>query len=344
MDISAFDYELDPNLIAQEPPCSREESRLLVVNRSQQTWQHAGSFSKITEFLQPGDVLVINNTKVLYARLIGHRKTGGKVDALVLHSEKDHCIALIQTTRIPQTDECFYFEPYTATVIGRTNEGWELDFHGKPVLEILAEIGFPPLPPYIKRKYKAESSSKIQQDKERYQTVYAQIPGSVAAPTAGLHFTKAILDTLRTQQVEIIEVTLHVGTGTFLPIKVKEIEQHQMHHELYEVSDQAALQINQAMAEHRRIIATGTTSCRTLEAAGQTGQIIPGKGQTNLFIYPGYTYKIVQGLITNFHLPKSTLLLLVSAFAGTELIRQVYAEAIQKKYRFYSYGDAMLIQ
>lgn len=347
MEISDFDYELDPALIAQEPALHREESRLLVVDRQNKSWQHYDRFSAIVNFLHPGDVLVINNTKVLYARLVGQRLTGGKVEALVLHSQHDEAEALIQTTRMPKLNEQYHFGPYTATVLGRSEEGWRLRFAGVSVMQIMQEFGLPPLPPYIKRKHSKESPTQVDQhtvaDRERYQTVYAQIPGSVAAPTAGFHFTKELLATLKERGIEIVEVTLHVGTGTFLPIKVDRVEQHQMHHETYEISPAAALVLNQALQQKQRIIATGTTSCRTLEAAGQSGRIMAGQGQTNLFIYPGYSYKIVQSLITNFHLPKSTLLLLVSAFAGSELIQQVYQDAIAHRYRFYSYGDAMFI-
>lgn len=347
MEITEFDYELDPNLIAQEPSQRREESRLLVVDRQTQTWQHYDHFSNIAQFLHPGDVLVLNNTKVLYARLVGHRTSGGKVEALILRSQDNSAEALIQTTHVPKINEPYFFGPHTATVQKRGEEGWILQFTNATVVQVMQEIGLPPLPPYIKRKHSKESTTLTDQhtaqDRERYQTVYAQIPGSVAAPTAGFHFTKTLLEQLKQSGIEIVEVTLHVGTGTFLPIKVAQIEQHKMHYESYNISEQVADTINTALQQGRRIIATGTTSCRTLESAGQTGRIQPGSGQTNLFIYPGYTYRIVRALITNFHLPKSTLLLLVSAFAGTQLIRQAYQSAIACRYRFYSYGDAMFI-
>ncbi len=346
MNITEFDYNLPEELIAQEPPKDREESRLLVVNRNQHTWQHYEKFSLIENYFQPGDVLVLNNTKVLYARLIGKRATGGKVEALILHSQNNIAEALIQTTRRPKEGEKFQFGSYQSTILGRGKEGWNLDFGTANVMKIMQEIGLPPLPPYIKRKYKNEDTTKHPQvlfDRERYQTIYAKVLGSVAAPTAGFHFTPNLLEKLRAKGVEITEVTLHVGTGTFLPIKVEQIEQHVMHYESYSVSPETATIVNTALDQGRRVIATGTTSCRTLESAGVTGRIIPGENETNLFIYPGYNYKIIQGLITNFHLPKSTLLLLVSTFAGTELIRKVYEDAIQKRYHFFSYGDAMFI-
>lgn len=343
MKISDFDYELNPDLIAQEPAKERNKSRLMMVDRESKTWKHCNAFSDIVDFLHKGDVLVLNNTKVLYARLLGHRQTGGKVDMLIIECNGDKATALIQTGKHPQIGEVYTFGSHSAKILGRNDTGWEVDFQGDDVFQIMEEIGRPPLPPYIKRN-KEDSESRLKEDIERYQTIYAKEPGSVAAPTAGLHFTPELLQTIKNKGVEILYVTLHVGLGTFLPIREDEVEKHKMHREYYRITPEVAERINLALKENRRIIATGTTSCRTLEAAGRTGKIIPQEGSTDIFIYPGFEYKIVKALITNFHLPKSTLLLLVSAFAGTDFIRQVYKEAVEQKYRFFSYGDAMFIQ
>ncbi|NUM36510.1 MAG: tRNA preQ1(34) S-adenosylmethionine ribosyltransferase-isomerase QueA [Candidatus Brocadiae bacterium] len=342
MKLSDFDYALDPSLIAQEPAKEREESRLLVLDKNLGQWEHKKNFGEILNYFRSGDVLVLNNTKVLHARLLGNRETGGKVDSLLISSFEDKAIAMIQTARCPKVGEKYTFGSYTAKVEKREKDGWLLSFQGVPAFKIMEELGLPPLPPYIKRKGE-QRKEKESQDRQRYQTVYAQHPGSIAAPTAGLHFTESLLSQIKQKGVEILYVTLHVGTGTFLPVKCDEIEQHQMHTESYQMAEETAIKINLALKEKRRILATGTTSCRTLETSGKSGQIVPGSGNTNLFIYPGYEYKIVSGLITNFHLPKSTLLLLVSAFAGKDLIFRAYQDAIQKQYRFFSYGDAMFI-
>ena len=342
MKLSDFDYDLDPSLIAQEPAREREDSRLLVLNRNLGQWEHKKNFREILNYFHPGDVLVLNNTKVLNARLLGNRETGGKVDTLVVSSFEDKAIAMIQTARRPKAGERYFFGPYQAIVEKKEEEGWKLCFQGIAVSKIMEEIGLPPLPPYIKRKGE-ERKQKEKEDRQRYQTVYARNPGSIAAPTAGFHFTEHLLLEAKQKGVEVLYVTLHVGTGTFLPVKHEEIEQHQMHTETYEILEDTAARINLALKEKRRIIATGTTSCRTLEASGRNGEIVPGKGSTNIYIYPGFSYKIIDALITNFHLPKSTLLLLVSAFAGKDLIMKAYQDAILQKYRFFSYGDAMLI-
>lgn len=342
MKLSDFDYFLDPSFIAQEPAKTREQSRLLALDKTKGQWEHKKNFGEILNYFRPGDVLVLNNTKVLNARLLGQRVTGGKVDSLIVSSFEDKAIAMIQTARSPKIGEKYLFGPYHAIVEKREEKGWKLCFQGVAVSKIMEEIGFPPLPPYIKRKGE-EKKNKEKEDRERYQTVYAIHPGSIAAPTAGLHFTEPILMEARQKGVEILYVTLHVGTGTFLPVKCSEVEQHQMHTETYEITEETAIRVNLALKEKRRVIATGTTSCRTLESSGKSGQVLPGTGSTNLYIYPGFNYKIVNALITNFHLPKSTLLLLVCAFAGTDLVLRAYQDAIEQQYRFFSYGDAMFI-
>lgn len=343
MKISEFDYVLPPDLIAQDPSVNREESKLMVVNRQTKTWEHHARFAEIATLLRGDDVLVLNDTKVIPARIVGKRSSGGKVDLLILHYHEDQAEGLLQTTRRPKSGEIYTFGAYQASVTGKGSLGWLLDFAGHPVEKIMDEIGQPPLPPYIKRKRSSSSELARRQDRERYQTVYAKNPGAIAAPTAGMHFTHGLLHRLEEQGVEILHLTLHVGPATFLPIRCDDVEKHVMEQESYVVTAETAQRINQARRAKRRIVAVGTTSCRTLETAGQSGEVIPGHGQTGLFIYPGFTFHIVDALITNFHLPKSTLLLLVSAFAGKDLITTAYQEAIAQKYRFYSYGDAMLI-
>ena len=343
MKLSEYDYELDSSLIAQEPAKERTKSRLMVLDKTNQTWKHHPQFSDIIQYFHKGDVLVLNNTKVLYARLLGQRQTGGKVDMLILDSCDDQATALIQTGKYPKINEVYNIGKYKARIVERVDSGWHGVFQKNSVFKIMEEIGRPPLPPYVKRT-NDEPKERIKEDMERYQTTYAKELGSIAAPTAGLHFTPELLEQLKSKGVQICYITLHVGIGTFLPIREEIIENHTMHSEYYKISQEVADTINQALKENRRIIATGTTTCRTLEATGQTGKIIPTEGATSIFIYPGYKYKIIQALITNFHLPKSTLLLLVSALAGTDFIKQAYKEAVEKKYRFFSYGDAMFIQ
>lgn len=340
MKLSDFDYYLPEELIAQHPLPTRDASKLLVVDKKNDTIVHS-YFKEIINYLNPGDVLVINNTKVIPARLLGTKKdTGAKIEVVLLTpcSEKDCWEVLVKPGKKakPGTIINFGNGELIAQVLETTKVGGRIiKFHYQGIFnEILDLLGEMPLPPYIKEQLK---------EKDRYQTVYAKYEGSAAAPTAGLHFTPQLLDELKSTGIEVVEILLHVGLGTFRPVKVDNIEEHHMHPEYYKVSEQAAAQINKALKEKRRIIAVGTTSTRTLESVGQSGQVVAGEGWTDIFIYPGFEFKIISGLVTNFHLPKSTLLMLVSALAGKENILQAYKEAVDKKYRFFSFGDAMLI-
>jgi S-adenosylmethionine:tRNA ribosyltransferase-isomerase len=342
MKISEFDYVLPPELIAQEPSPERDKSRLMVVHSKLQTWEHRAIFTEIAEILQPGDVLVLNNTKVIPARLAGVRETGGKVELLIVFYQNGRVEALVQTTRRPRIGEVYTFGPYQAKVIQKGQTGWLLDFGSENIDKVMESIGLPPLPPYIKRKG-CDRVERASYDKGRYQTVYAKHPGAVAAPTAGLHFTQSLLEKLAQKGVVIAHVTLHVGPGTFFPVRSEEVEKHVMGKEYFAVTPETAQCINCALQEKRRIVTVGTTTCRTLESAWHKGEVRPGEGLSMLFIYPGFEFHVTQALITNFHLPQSTLLLLVSALAGKDLILRVYQDAVQHRYRFYSYGDAMLI-
>jgi S-adenosylmethionine:tRNA ribosyltransferase-isomerase len=341
MQLSDFHYDLPPELIAQQPSATRDQSRLMVLRRREAAWEHRPAFSDIVALLKSGDLLVLNDTKVVPARLVGQRESGGKVELLVVNSIDTNAHALIQTTRRPKAGEMYHFGSYTATVKERDQDGWQLAFNSD-VSSVMEEIGLPPLPPYIKRKGK-QLDELSPRDRERYQTVYARTPGAIAAPTAGLHFTPELLERLGRQGVEIVYVTLHVGAATFCPVRSADVEKHVMGSERYVVSEETAARVNRARCEKRRIVAVGTTSCRTLESAGKTGELLAGKGASSLFIYPGFQFRMVDALVTNFHLPESTLMLLVSAFAGKELILAAYREAMREKYRFYSYGDAMMI-
>lgn len=335
---SDFYYELPPELIAQTPAEPRDSSRLLVYNRANDTTEHK-IFRDITDYLKAGDVLVINNTKVLPARLYAHTENGGAVEILLLKRlDKDKWEVLCKPGKKCTVGRSFKIcDKLSFTVEGITDSGERIiNFTYDGVFEnILEEVGSMPLPPYIKAKL---------QDKNRYQTVYAKTDGSAAAPTAGLHFTPELLNKIRDMGVEIVEVLLHVGLGTFRPVKEDIITDHKMHGEHYEVTEQAAAAINKAKAEGRRVIAVGTTSVRTLEsAAGDDGTIKAGSGETHIFIYPPYRFKCVDALITNFHLPESTLVMLVAALVGREKILDLYKTAVGEKYRFFSFGDAMLV-
>jgi S-adenosylmethionine:tRNA ribosyltransferase-isomerase len=286
-------------------------------------------------------VLVFNDTQVIRARLAGRKPTGGKVEALIERLLDDRrALAMLRTSHAPRSGTLILFgegdDAVSATVVGRHEEFFELPFSAD-VQRTLDRLGHVPLPPYIRHHDDA-------QDAERYQTVYACQPGAVAAPTAGLHFTDALLDQLRARGVELVFVTLHVGAGTFQPVRVVNIAEHRMHAERYTISPPAAAVVNAARRDGRRVTAVGTTSLRALESAAQDGTVVAGSGETRLFITPGYRFRIVDRLITNFHLPKSTLLMLVSAFAGLGRIRAAYAHAIAQRYRFFSYGDAMLLE
>ena len=336
MKTEEFDYHLPEELIAQTPAERRDSSRLLILDRAHKTITH-GLFSDIVNYIHPGDALVINNTRVIKARLLGRRRTGGRVEVLLLNPVgRDTWECLVRPgNKMPPGEQVFVGD-MVGRIEAKTSYGgrlikWQYQGRWEDVLERYGEI---PLPPYIKTPLK---------DPERYQTVYAEVPGSAAAPTAGLHFTPSLLETLKSKGVEIVPVTLNVGLGTFRPVKAKYVEEHKMHSEHYEVSEEAAETINRCRESGHRVFAVGTTVVRVLETVGKGGEIVAGKGSTDLFIYPGYQFKAVDCLITNFHLPKSTLLMLVSAFAGKQFVMEAYQEAIKHRYRFFSFGDAMLI-
>ncbi len=340
MDVKDFYYELPEELIAQDPLDRRSDSRLMVLDKESGDVEHR-HFYDIKEYLRPGDCLVINNTKVIPARLIGQReKTGGKVEVLLLKRKSDTVWeTLVKPGKKARVGTRLTFGDglLVAEVIDIVEEGNRLiRFEYEGIFEeILDQLGQMPLPPYIKHELK---------DKNRYQTVYAKYDGSAAAPTAGLHFTEELLDEIRKMGVNIAEVTLHVGLGTFRPVKEENVLDHHMHSEYYEVTEETANLINQTKERGGRIIAVGTTSTRTLEAvADEDGHLCAKSGWTEIFIYPGYTFKVIDGLITNFHLPESTLLMLVSALAGREHILSAYEQAVEERYRFFSFGDAMLI-
>lgn len=336
--LSDFDYHLPESLIAQEPSPVRDMSRLLVLERSTGNVHHR-IFSDIGEFLSPGDVLVLNNTRVFPCRLVARKKTGGRAEILLFHERELNLWDALVKGSVKAGSVLIISGGIEADVVSEGDDGVKtLRFKGVPdIRDILHSIGKTPLPPYIKR----EQSSL---DQERYQTVYAKCEGAVAAPTAGLHFTEELLQRLRSSGVGIATITLHVGPGTFQPVKTDNIKDHQMHYEYYSVPEEAADVINNARHAGRKVIAVGTTSVRTIEtAANPDGFVSAGEGRTNLFIRPGYRFKATDGMITNFHLPKSTLLMLVAAFAGLENILSAYRIAIAERYRFYSYGDAMLI-
>lgn len=340
MRVSDFDYELPEELIAQTPIDKRDESRLLVYHPKSKRIEHR-IFRDIIEYIFPGDCLVINDTKVIPARLLGHREdTGGKMEFVLLRrEEEDIWRVLVKPGKRARKGTRFVFGNglLKAEVLGVTDDGGRTVrfFFDGVFEEVLDKVGLMPLPPYIHHKLK---------DPGRYQTVYAKYSGSAAAPTAGLHFTPELLKKLEDRGAVIARVTLHVGLGTFRPVKVDNIQDHVMHEEVYAVPQESAEKINAAKRAGKRIIAVGTTSLRTLESvADENGLVRPGKGETDLFIYPGYRFKTVDALITNFHLPKSTLLMLVCALAGREEMLEVYKEAVTKRYRFFSFGDAMFI-
>lgn len=342
MELHDFYYELPPELIAQDPLSDRSASRLMVMDRAAKRLEHK-VFRDITDYLKPGDCLVINDTKVIPARLVGEKTdTGAAIEVLLLKRKedlKDVWEVLVKPGRKakPGTKISFGGGKLTAEVTDIVEDGNRLIrfIYDGIFEEILDELGQMPLPPYITHKL---------QDKNRYQTVYAKHDGSAAAPTAGLHFTNELLERIKNMGVEIATVTLHVGLGTFRPVKVENIQEHHMHSEFYMISQESADKINVAKEKGGRIICVGTTSCRTIEsAASEDGKLAACSGRTEIFIYPGYTFKILDALITNFHLPESTLLMLVSALAGRENVLEAYKAAIKEKYRFFSFGDAMLI-
>lgn len=339
MEVKDFYYDLPQELIAQTPIEKRDESRLMVLDRKNKTIEHK-TFKDIIDYLQPGDCLVRNNTKVLPARLYGKKETGAAVEFLLLNRiEGDiwECIVRPGNKLHPNTKVIFGDGLLKATVLEVMEGGTrKVEFQYDGIFnEILDQIGLMPLPPYIHEELK---------EKNRYQTVYAKYDGSAAAPTAGLHFTPELFDKLKEKGVEVANVTLHVGIGTFRPVKVDKIEDHHMHSEHFYIKQEDADKINNAKKNGNRIISVGTTSTRVLETvADEHGLVQVQEGDTQIFIYPGYTFKCIDGLITNFHLPESTLLMLVSALAGKDYIMQAYNEAVEQKYRFFSFGDAMFI-
>ncbi|WP_279006349.1 tRNA preQ1(34) S-adenosylmethionine ribosyltransferase-isomerase QueA [Thomasclavelia cocleata] len=340
MKLSEFDFNLPEELIAQTPLDKRDTSRLMVLNRKLQTIEHK-HFYDLIDYLKPGDILVRNNTKVIPARLFGIKEeTNGHVEVLLLKDQgNDNWECLVGNARIVKVDTIIKFGDglLKARCIEIKDEGirvFKMIYDGI-FYEILDQLGTMPLPPYIKEKLN---------DQNRYQTVYAKIEGSAAAPTAGLHFTDEIITKIKDKGIEILDVTLHVGLGTFRPVKVDDILEHHMHSEYYMIEPDVAKKLNAAKNNGQRIIAVGTTSTRTLEANMQKyGKFKATHENTDIFIYPGYKYKAIDCLITNFHLPKSTLLMLISAFSNKEFIFKAYQEAINEKYRFFSFGDSMLI-
>ena len=340
MKTSDFDYELPEELIAQHPAAQRDQSRLLVMDKYTGAVEHR-VFRDIVDYLHAGDVLVLNNTKVIPARIFGVKEGGtAKIEVLLLKRDDDlpnTWEVLVHPGKRAKVGTVIDFGEgrLKGEVIANTSAGRKVTFHFDGIFEeILEELGTMPLPPYIHEQL---------EDQNRYQTVYAKVDGSAAAPTAGLHFTTELLETLRQNGVEIEEVLLHVGLGTFKPVSEEDIEDHEMHSEYYEISQETADRINKAKAEGRRIISVGTTSTRALESAAKDGRLQAGSGWTNIFIYPGYKWQIIDGLITNFHLPKSTLMMLVSALSMREHILAAYKEAVAQRYRFFSFGDAMFI-
>lgn len=340
MDINDFDYDLPEELIAQDPIEDRSSSRLLLLDKKTGKTQDK-IFRDIIDELNPGDCLVINNTKVIPARLMGVKEdTGAHIEVLLLKREQDDVWEVLVKPgkkAKPGTIITFGDGRLKAEVLEVVEDGnRKIRFSYQGIFEeILDELGQMPLPPYITHQLK---------DKNRYQTVYAKHTGSAAAPTAGLHFTPELLKEIEEKGIDIARVTLHVGLGTFRPVKVDEITDHHMHSEFYQVDEEAAEKINRAKDSGHRVICVGTTSCRTIEsAADETGHLKPTSSWTEIFIYPGYKFKILDGLITNFHLPESTLIMLVSALAGREHVLAAYEEAVQERYRFFSFGDAMLI-
>ncbi len=339
MKTSDFYYDLPQELIAQTPLQQRDASRLLCMQRHNGALEHR-HFSDIIEYLRPGDTLVVNNSRVLPARLLGCRPTGGAVEVLLLRDKGDgvwECLTRPGRKTQPGQELLFGSGELKATVVGALDDGNKLvQFHYEGIfLEVLERLGKMPLPPYIREEL---------EDGERYQTVYSKVSGSAAAPTAGLHFTNDLMDKIRTMGVDIAQVTLHVGLGTFRPVKAEEITEHHMHAEFCTMDAETAALLNETRRRGGRIICVGTTSCRTLESlVNPDGSFAEKSAWTEMFIYPGYQFRAMDALITNFHLPESTLVMLVSAFAGREEVLAAYEEAVRQQYRFFSFGDAMFL-
>ena len=358
--VEDFDYHLSAELIAQRPLVPRDASRMMVLDRQAGAWRDQ-FFLDLPQVLAPGDLLVFNNTKVFPARLVGRRRglhsqpigkgnpsarefLKGEVELMLTRQESgDVWEGLVHPGRKVRTGERLLFGEgeLEAEVIGRGDYGVRrvrLSARDSKVEDAIDRLGHVPLPPYIRRPDEA-------QDHQTYQTIYAKVRGAVAAPTAGFHFTERVMESLRRRDIQTCEITLHVGLGTFQPVRVEQVEDHRMEAERFEISESAAAALNAALEEGRRIIAVGTTSLRTVEHVGREhgGRIEPGKGETSLFVFPGYRFHVIGGLLTNFHLPKSTLLMLVCAWAGRDLTLRAYQHAVQERYRFYSYGDCMLV-
>jgi S-adenosylmethionine:tRNA ribosyltransferase-isomerase len=350
--LSDYNYPLPVELIAQKPAERRDQSNLLVMDRKTEKLSHH-RFNALDNFLNPGDVLVVNNTAVIPGRLLGKKDTGGTVEVLIYgfngnckpRTVKEDRVfeCLVKAAKPPRTGSSFYFEEgLTAKVVERRNGTYLIRFYSEGDFgTLLDRIGKVPLPPYIRRSPELEPPCD---DRAAYQTVYASEKGAIAAPTAGLHFTPELLERLKAKGIAIVSITLHVGYGTFLPVRAQDIRSHQIHSEVYSIPGHTADKINTARAAGYRVVAVGTTCVHTLEyASASGGHVQAGNGRCDLFIYPGYRFKAVDAMITNFHLPKSTLLMLVSAFAGREKVLHAYQVALKRKYRFYSYGDAMFI-
>jgi len=340
--VKDFDYVLPSELIARYPVPQRDASRLMLLDRSSESISE-DQFSNLCSYLKPGDLLVMNDTRVMPARIFGNKETGGKVEIFLVRrdtgpAERWHCL-LRSSKRFREGQKILLADGMMATVCSRSdNESWQIEFAGPESFHIwLEREGHIPLPPYLQR-------GDDESDRERYQTVYSRAPGAVAAPTAGLHMTCELLAELEQKGIKTAYLTLHTGLGTFQPVRVEHVEEHRIHTERFSIPAATAEAIRSARSQGGRVIAVGTTTTRTLEyAADNNGNVISGDGEVDIFIYPGYSFKVVDALITNFHLPESTLLMLVSAFAGCELVREAYLEAIRRGFRFYSYGDAMLI-
>ncbi|PID77892.1 MAG: tRNA preQ1(34) S-adenosylmethionine ribosyltransferase-isomerase QueA [Deltaproteobacteria bacterium] len=350
--INDYDYELPVDLIAQKPSDKRDNSRLFHFNREDKAFSHL-KFKDILGLIGKDDLFVVNNTKVVPARLFGKKETGGKVEIFILDylgglesyikTGNFQCDCLLKSSRRPKIGSIIIIDDdFYAKIISMKGKHVSICFTGRgDILRKIDELGNLPLPPYIKRG----KNNNFAYDKLRYQTVYAKKNGAVAAPTAGLHFTEELIDEIRKKGADFAEITLYVGYGTFSSVECEDIRKHRIHRESYHIGSHQAEKINKSIESGKRIIAVGTTSVRTLEfAADEKGFVRSGKGTCDLFIYPGYKFKVVNGLITNFHLPKSTLIMLVSAFSDIKTIKSAYLEAVEKKYRFYSYGDAMFIE
>ncbi|MDR4496653.1 MAG: tRNA preQ1(34) S-adenosylmethionine ribosyltransferase-isomerase QueA [Candidatus Scalindua sp.] len=343
--LSDYDYDLPRQLIAQYPRSKREDSRLLILHRKGSRIEHR-KFFEIIEYLHAGDVLILNDTKVVPAKIVGSKKTGGRVEALLIRKIDDAVWELLlKSNRKLKTNDSLYFSDHSVegkTVCKNKTGSWYVEFkNGNEFMEVLKNTGKMPLPPYIKRNGENQQLTII--DETRYQTVYAKNVGAIAAPTAGLHFSEELLKKITEKKITIGYITLHVGLGTFQTIKDEDFTRHTMHKEFYKVPQNTIDAIHNAMSLGKKIVATGTTACRVLETIARDGRVKEHSGWTDLFIYPPYQFKVTDSLVTNFHLQKTSLMLLVAAFAGRENILNAYKSAIDHGYRFYSYGDCMLI-